>query len=77
VAHTDREFNRHYHAKHGYLGPEATLPEHQGKGLGKALTARAMNFLRERGLDQVSLYTWEGPPRSVEGHAKFILSHQP
>lgn len=62
VARTDHEFNRHYHAKRGYLGPAATLPEHRGKGLGKALTAQAMNFLRERGLDQVSLYTWEGNP---------------
>lgn len=60
VARPDREFNKHYHAKRGYLGPAATLPAHQGKGLAKALTAKAMNFLRERGLEQVSLYTWEG-----------------
>jgi ribosomal protein S18 acetylase RimI-like enzyme len=60
VARCDREFNRHYHAKRGYLGPAATLPEHRGKGLGKALTARALNFLREQGLERTSLYTWSG-----------------
>jgi len=60
VARSDLEFNRYYHAKRGYLGPAATLPEHRGKGLGKALTARAMNFLREQGLERASLYTWSG-----------------
>ncbi len=78
VARTDREFNKHYHAKRGYLGPAATLPTHQGKGLGKALTARAMNFLRERGLQQVSLYTWEGNPAavSVTQSLGFRVGHQ-
>jgi len=60
VARCDREFNQHYHAKRGYLGPAATLPAHQGKGLGKVLTAQAMNFLREHGLERASLYTWSG-----------------
>jgi ribosomal protein S18 acetylase RimI-like enzyme len=60
VARSDHDFNQHYHAKRGYLGPAATLPAHQGKGLGKALTAQAMNFLREHGLERASLYTWSG-----------------
>jgi ribosomal protein S18 acetylase RimI-like enzyme len=60
VARSDHDFNQHYHAKRGYLGPAATLPEHRGKGLGKALTARALNFLREQGLERTSLYTWSG-----------------
>jgi ribosomal protein S18 acetylase RimI-like enzyme len=60
VARSDHDFNQHYHAKRGYLGPAATLPEHRGKGLGKALTARALNFLREQGLERASLYTWSG-----------------
>ncbi|MCL6642089.1 MAG: GNAT family N-acetyltransferase [Candidatus Bipolaricaulota bacterium] len=60
VARSDRDFNQHYHAKRGYLGPAATLPAHQGKGLGKALTAQALNFLREHGLERASLYTWSG-----------------
>lgn len=77
VARSDREFNEHYHAKRGYLGPAATLPAHQGKGLGKALTARAMNFLRERGFEQVSLYTWEGNPTAlrVTKSLGFRISH--
>ena len=58
VARSDHDFNQHYHAKRGYLGPAATLPEHRGKG--KALTAQAMNFLRKQGLETVSLYTWGG-----------------
>ncbi|MCR4405176.1 MAG: GNAT family N-acetyltransferase [Candidatus Acetothermia bacterium] len=68
----------HYHTKRGYLGPAATLPEHRGKGLGKALTARAMNFLRERGLERVSLYTWEGNPPAlrVTRGLDFRASHE-
>jgi ribosomal protein S18 acetylase RimI-like enzyme len=49
------------HTKQGTMA--ATLPEHRGKGLGKALTAQAMNFLREQGLETVSLYTWSGNHR--------------
>lgn len=65
VARSDREFNEHYHANRGYLGPAATLPVHQGKGLGKALTARAMNFLHAQGMQAVCLYTWEGNPAAL------------
>ena len=57
VARSDREYNRHYHTKRGYLGPAGTLPLHRGKGLTKALTAEAMNSLRERGMDTVCLHT--------------------
>lgn len=59
VARSDREFNEHYHAIRGYLGPAATLPAHAGKGLGKALTAQAMNFLFEQGMEAVSLFILE------------------
>ena len=59
VARADHEFNLHYRAKRGRLGPAATLPTHAGKGLGKALTAQAMSFLLERGMDAASLYTLE------------------
>lgn len=78
VARADREFNLYYRAKRGYLGPAATLPEHRGKGLGKALTARAMNFLREQGLGQVSLYTWSGnaPALRVTKSLGFRISHE-
>jgi len=59
VARSDREYNEYYHADRGYLGPAATLPSYRGKGLGEALTARAMNFLRERGMRAACLHTWE------------------
>lgn len=65
AARSDREYNEHYHANRGYLGPAATLPAHRGKDLSKALTARAMNFLRERGMQTVCLYTWEGNPPAL------------
>lgn len=78
VARTDREFNEHYHANRGYLGPAATLPVHQGKGLGKALTARAMDLLRERGIQAVCLYTWEGNAAAlrVTKDLGFRIGHQ-
>lgn len=59
VGRSDLEYNRHYHARRGYLGPAATLPAHRGKRLGGALTARAMNVLSERGMSTVCLHTWE------------------
>jgi ribosomal protein S18 acetylase RimI-like enzyme len=59
VARSNREYNEYFHANRGYLGPAATLPSYRGKGLGEALTARAMNFLRERGMRTVCLHTWE------------------
>jgi len=60
VARTDREFNLHYKAKRGYMGPAATLPEHRGRGLNKALTVRALELLRAQGLERACLYTWSG-----------------
>ncbi|MBE0431086.1 MAG: GNAT family N-acetyltransferase [Dehalococcoidia bacterium] len=59
VGRSDLEYNRHYHAHRGYLGPAATLPAHRGKGLAEALTAQAMNVLFERGIHTVCLHTWE------------------
>ena len=60
IARSDREFNLHYHARRGYLGPAATLPDHRGRGLNRTLTARAMDLLGEKGMKTASLYTWEG-----------------
>jgi len=78
VARPDREFNEHFHAKRGYLGPAATLPEHRGKGLNKALTVRALDFLRERGFEVASLYTWSGnsPALKVLKSLGFQISHE-
>ena len=59
VGRSDLEYNRNYHTYRGYLGPAATLPAHRGKGLGKILTAQAMNLLHERGMETVCLHTWE------------------
>ena len=65
VARSDREYNEYFHANRGYLGPAATLPSYRGKGLSQALTARAMDFLRERGICIVCLYTWAGNQSAV------------
>ncbi len=59
VARSDRGYNEHFQGNRGYLGPAATLPSYRGKGLSQALTAQAMNFLRERGMRTVCLHTWE------------------
>ncbi|MFQ6090173.1 MAG: GNAT family N-acetyltransferase [Candidatus Bipolaricaulia bacterium] len=78
VARTDREFNLHYHAKRGYLGPAATLPDHRGRGLNRALTVRVLNLLQEQGLEQASLYTWSGNRtalRVLKG-LSFRISHR-
>lgn len=65
VSRPDTEYNKFFHAKRGYLGPAATLPEHRGKNLASALTRRAMNFLYEKGMNAVSLYTLEQNAPSV------------
>jgi ribosomal protein S18 acetylase RimI-like enzyme len=59
VSRPDAEYNKFFNGKRGYLGPAATLPEHRGKNLASALTCRAMNFLYEKGMDSVALYTSE------------------
>jgi GNAT superfamily N-acetyltransferase len=75
---SDREYNERYQANRGYLGPAATLRPHRGKGLSKALTARAMNFLHEHGMKTVCLYTWGGNPAALEliKHLDFRLGHE-
>lgn len=75
---SDREYNEHYGGRRGYLGPAATLPAHRGKGLSKALTARAMTVLRQHGMHSACLYTWEGNPAAVEltKHLGFRLGHE-
>lgn len=55
----DTESTKYLHVNRGYLGPAATLPEFRNKHLGTALTARAMNFLFEKGMDSVRLGTSE------------------
>ncbi len=59
VSRRDVEYNAYFGAKRGYLGPAATLPDYRRMGLATALTCRAMNFLREKGMDSVALHTME------------------
>ena len=75
---SDREYNERYHANRGYLGPAATLRPHRGKGLSRALTARAMDLLHGHGMKTVCLYTWEGNPAALEliRHLDFRLGHE-
>lgn len=65
VSRPDTEYNEFFKAKRGYLGPAATLPDYRGKNLASALTRRAMNFLYEKGMDSVALYTAEQNTPSV------------
>ncbi len=53
------KFNAYFGAKRGYLGPAATLSDYRAKKLASALTVSAMNFLFEKGFDQVVLHTSE------------------
>jgi len=59
VAKPDARYNEFFGGKRGYLGPAATLPEYRSKNLASALTCRAANFLFEKGMDSVALYTSE------------------
>lgn len=65
VSRLDVRYNSFFSGKRGYLGPAATLPEHRGKNLASALTRRAMNFLFEKGMNSVVLYTSEQNTPSV------------
>jgi ribosomal protein S18 acetylase RimI-like enzyme len=53
------KYNRFFGGRRGVLGPAATIPEFRSKKLASALTVRAMNFLREKGMDTVALHTSE------------------
>jgi ribosomal protein S18 acetylase RimI-like enzyme len=59
VAKRDFDYNRFFRGNRGYLGPAATLPEYRGKNLASALARRAMNFLFNKGMNSVALYTSE------------------
>jgi ribosomal protein S18 acetylase RimI-like enzyme len=65
VARPDTDYNKYLHLKRGHLGPAATLPEFRNKHLASALTARAMNFLFEKGMDSVRLGTSEQNVSSI------------
>jgi len=65
VAKPDTDCIKYLHLKRGYLGPAATLPEFRNKHLASALTARAMNFLFEKGMDSVRLGTSEQNVSSI------------
>ena len=61
----DADAMKHLHLNRGYLGPAATLPEFRNKHLASALTARAMNFLFEKGMNSVILGTSEQNVSSI------------
>ena len=85
VSRRDFEYNKHFNAKRGYLGPAVTLPKYRGKGLVTTLTRRAMNFLHEKGMKSCALYTSEKNTASVtllkrlnfeiKNHWKFLYKH--
>jgi ribosomal protein S18 acetylase RimI-like enzyme len=59
VARPDTDYLKYLHVKRGYLGPAATIPEFRNEGLASALTAQAMNFLFNEGMNSVRLGTSE------------------
>jgi ribosomal protein S18 acetylase RimI-like enzyme len=59
VSRPDVKFNKFFGGNRGYLGPATTLLKYRGKNFASALTCRAMNFLFEKGMDSVALYTSE------------------
>jgi len=65
VAKPDTDYVEYLHLKRGHLGPAATLSEFRNKHLASALTARAMNFLFEKGMDSVRLGTSEQNVSSI------------
>jgi ribosomal protein S18 acetylase RimI-like enzyme len=65
VAKPDAWFNKSFNARRGYLGPASTIPEYRGKNLASALTVLAMNFLFEKGMNSVALYTSEQNVASI------------
>lgn len=77
VAKPDTYFNRFFDDRRGYLGPATTISEHRNENLASALTLRAMNFLFERRMESVALYTAEQNIPSVTLLAKvgFEIMH--
>jgi len=77
VSRINREYNEYFGGKRGYLGPAATLPEYQHRGFASALTCKAMNFLLDKGMNSVALYTSETNKASVPLLKKlgFKISH--
>ncbi len=65
VAKPDTHYNGFFKGNRGYLGPAATLAEYRSKNLASALTVCAMNYLFEKGMDSVALYTSEQNNPSV------------
>jgi len=65
VAKPDTDYNEYLHLNRGYLGPATTLPEFRNKHLASALTAQAMNFLLEKGMNSVRLGTSEQNVSSI------------
>jgi ribosomal protein S18 acetylase RimI-like enzyme len=59
VARPDTDYVKYLHFKRGHLGPAATLPEFRNKHIASALTAKATNFLFEKGMGSVRLGTSE------------------
>lgn len=78
VGRSDLEYNKHYRAHRGYLGPAATLPYHRARGLSKALTAEAMELLRELGMKTACLHTWQlnRPALEVTRELGFRVGHE-
>jgi GNAT superfamily N-acetyltransferase len=55
----------------GWFGSLAVAPEWQGRGLGQALTLRALEYLRQRDCRRIGLETWPHSPLVRHLYGKF------
>jgi GNAT superfamily N-acetyltransferase len=55
----------------GWFGSLAVAPEWQGRGLGQALTQRALEYLRQRECRRIGLETWPHSPLVRHLYGKF------
>jgi len=78
VSRPDVNYNNFFGGRRGYLGPAVTLPEYRRKNLAFGLTCRAMNFLFDKGMDSVALYTSEQNIPAINLFRKlgFCISHR-
>ena len=80
----ENKYNEHYHAKRAEIWGH-TPPEHRRKGLEEALMCRALNSLREKGMEVAAIVDTETPPEypefirslgfKVKKHWKFLRKY--
>lgn len=62
----------HHSGDEGWMGPLAVAPPHQGRGLGKAVVAAGVEWLRARGARTIGLETM---PRTMDNIGFYSMLH--